>query len=234
MEAGRPSEENVDPRPVQDQQVQHPPHRKCPRCDSNNTKFCYYNNYSHAQPRYFCKTCRRYWTHGGTLRNVPVGGGCRKNKRNKTALAINAAAAANEIAAVGQQQRMPPMIDPAARNFAGGRFAAVGLRPVIPPMGNFLYSAAGGINSLNLGGGGAGQFGSNFLSHPAVKPHVEAAAAAARLLQAPGGGGFQARGSNSWAARGGPGNSSGGVYWGCGGDGAAAAEENQSGMNPSQ
>lgn len=54
---------------------------KCPRCDSTNTKFCYYNNYSLSQPRYFCKACRRYWTKGGSLRNVPVGGGCRKNKR---------------------------------------------------------------------------------------------------------------------------------------------------------
>ncbi|XP_047329083.1 dof zinc finger protein DOF4.1-like isoform X2 [Impatiens glandulifera] len=33
------------------------------------------------KPRYLCKTCRRYWTEGGTLRNVPVGGGSRKNKR---------------------------------------------------------------------------------------------------------------------------------------------------------
>ncbi|XP_058197772.1 dof zinc finger protein DOF1.4 isoform X1 [Rhododendron vialii] len=54
---------------------------KCPRCDSSNTKFCYYNNYSLTQPRHFCKACKRYWTRGGTLRNVPVGGGCRKNKR---------------------------------------------------------------------------------------------------------------------------------------------------------
>ncbi|KAG6518893.1 hypothetical protein ZIOFF_022374 [Zingiber officinale] len=53
----------------------------CPRCNSTNTKFCYYNNYSLSQPRYFCKTCRRYWTEGGSLRNVPVGGGSRKNKR---------------------------------------------------------------------------------------------------------------------------------------------------------
>ncbi|PKA46699.1 Dof zinc finger protein DOF5.3 [Apostasia shenzhenica] len=54
---------------------------KCPRCESTNTKFCYYNNYSLSQPRHFCKACKRYWTRGGTLRNVPVGGGCRKNKR---------------------------------------------------------------------------------------------------------------------------------------------------------
>ncbi|OVA18166.1 zinc finger protein [Macleaya cordata] len=57
---------------------------KCPRCDSSNTKFCYYNNYSLSQPRYFCKACKRYWTQGGSLRNIPVGGGCRKNKRSSS------------------------------------------------------------------------------------------------------------------------------------------------------
>ncbi|PAN32715.1 hypothetical protein PAHAL_5G506900 [Panicum hallii] len=50
----------------------------CPRCESVNTKFCYYNNYNLSQPRYFCRACRRYWTRGGALRNVPVGGGTRK------------------------------------------------------------------------------------------------------------------------------------------------------------
>lgn len=57
------------------------PPLKCPRCDSTNTKFCYYNNYNLSQPRHFCKSCHRYWTKGGVLRNVPVGGGCRKSKR---------------------------------------------------------------------------------------------------------------------------------------------------------
>ncbi|GAB4824386.1 hypothetical protein Ancab_007273 [Ancistrocladus abbreviatus] len=57
---------------------------QCPRCESTNTKFCYFNNYNLSQPRHFCKTCRRYWTRGGALRNVPVGGGCRRNsKRGK-------------------------------------------------------------------------------------------------------------------------------------------------------
>ncbi|GMG99350.1 hypothetical protein Nepgr_001190 [Nepenthes gracilis] len=60
------------------------PGLKCPRCESTNTKFCYFNNYSLSQPRHFCKTCRRYWTRGGALRNVPVGGGFRRNnKRSK-------------------------------------------------------------------------------------------------------------------------------------------------------
>ncbi|XP_022724324.1 dof zinc finger protein DOF2.2-like isoform X2 [Durio zibethinus] len=74
--------ENQQPPPPLQQQQPHPT-QKCPRCESLNTKFCYYNNYSLSQPRYFCKTCRRYWTQGGTLRNVPVGGGCRKGKRTK-------------------------------------------------------------------------------------------------------------------------------------------------------
>ncbi|RCV14893.1 hypothetical protein SEVIR_3G015900v4 [Setaria viridis] len=56
---------------------------ECPRCQSTNTKFCYYNNYSTAQPRHFCRACRRYWTHGGTLRDVPVGGASRRTGGSK-------------------------------------------------------------------------------------------------------------------------------------------------------
>ncbi|XP_004137607.1 dof zinc finger protein DOF1.7 [Cucumis sativus] len=58
---------------------------QCPRCNSLHTKFCYYNNYNYSQPRHFCKTCRRYWTLGGLLRNIPVGGGTRKSKKNSKA-----------------------------------------------------------------------------------------------------------------------------------------------------
>lgn len=68
---------------------QHEQPLKCPRCESTNTKFCYYNNYSLTQPRYFCKTCRRYWTRGGTLRNIPVGGGCRKNNKKQSSSSSN-------------------------------------------------------------------------------------------------------------------------------------------------
>ena len=57
---------------------------RCPRCDSTNTKFCYFNNYSLSQPRHFCKACRRYWTRGGALRSVPVGGGCRRNTKRSS------------------------------------------------------------------------------------------------------------------------------------------------------
>ncbi|KAB2081996.1 hypothetical protein ES319_A05G168600v1 [Gossypium barbadense] len=102
---GRGSEQGMKQNQQQDQrlkpltgenQQQHPP-QKCPRCESLNTKFCYYNNYSLSQPRYFCKTCRRYWTQGGTLRNVPVGGGCRKGKRTK-------------VSSSGENSRSQPLI----------------------------------------------------------------------------------------------------------------------------
>ncbi|KAL5198569.1 hypothetical protein ABZP36_002081 [Zizania latifolia] len=106
--------------------IPHPePGLKCPRCDSTNTKFCYFNNYNLSQPRHFCKTCRRYWTRGGALRNVPVGGGCRRNKRGSksskkpnsssttsaTAAAVSAACGTSSSAAaaglVRQQLHLP-------------------------------------------------------------------------------------------------------------------------------
>ncbi|KAL4574231.1 hypothetical protein LXL04_021057 [Taraxacum kok-saghyz] len=56
----------------------------CPRCNSMDTKFCYYNNYNVNQPRHFCKNCQRYWTAGGSMRNTPVGSGRRKNKSSSS------------------------------------------------------------------------------------------------------------------------------------------------------
>ncbi|OAY84431.1 Dof zinc finger protein DOF1.7 [Ananas comosus] len=79
---------------------------RCPRCESMNTKFCYYNNYNLSQPRHFCKCCRRYWTKGGALRNVPVGGGSRKNSKR--------GAAAAAAAAAGGAKRAPPSSGAAA------------------------------------------------------------------------------------------------------------------------
>lgn len=32
-----------------------PGSQQCPRCNSKNTKFCYYNNYNIKQPRYYCR-----------------------------------------------------------------------------------------------------------------------------------------------------------------------------------
>ncbi|KAL6544817.1 hypothetical protein OROMI_023679 [Orobanche minor] len=143
------------------QQHPPPPHLECPRCDSSNTKFCYYNNYSLSQPRYFCKACRRYWTHGGTLRNVPIGGGCRRNKRpSKTPSSTSLsrtdqmARTKNPTAVISGQ---PPVMPSMGSSFYGdgGGF--------MPPFAAMQSLSAGGGNqgaTVNLGGGG-GQFGAN-------------------------------------------------------------------------
>ncbi|KAF8765392.1 hypothetical protein HU200_008537 [Digitaria exilis] len=105
----------------------------CPRCNSTNTKFCYYNNYSLQQPRYFCKTCRRYWTEGGSLRNVPVGGGSRKNKRSSSSVVSSAAAAAATSAAMVS---------------GGGAISAVGLPASKNP--KLMHEGAAAAHDLNL------------------------------------------------------------------------------------
>lgn len=41
--------------------VKRPPGvQQCPRCNSKNTKFCYYNNYNVKQPRYYCRVSSRH------------------------------------------------------------------------------------------------------------------------------------------------------------------------------
>ncbi|KAF5204098.1 hypothetical protein FRX31_006310 [Thalictrum thalictroides] len=50
------------------------PPRQCPRCNSWETMFGYYNNYSDNQPSYHCKICSHYWAHGevpGDISEVP-------------------------------------------------------------------------------------------------------------------------------------------------------------------
>ncbi|MED6123849.1 hypothetical protein PIB30_053376 [Stylosanthes scabra] len=74
---------------------------QCPRCKSMDTKFCYFNNYNVNQPRHFCKNCQRYWTAGGTMRNVPVGAGRRKHKHLASQFRTVLVAAASATAAAG-------------------------------------------------------------------------------------------------------------------------------------
>ncbi|KAL8468056.1 hypothetical protein ACS0TY_031346 [Phlomoides rotata] len=148
-----------NPNPNPNHHNQPPPPQKCPRCESSNTKFCYYNNYSLSQPRYFCKACRRYWTHGGTLRNVPVGGGCRKSKRPKPSVASSSSGG-------GGSPSLPLAYPP--QTLAGmNPGQGVGSLPSqVPPMGSTFYSGGSFLSTLagmhplppggaaaNLGGG---------------------------------------------------------------------------------
>ena len=71
-----------------------------------NTKFCYYNNYNVNQPRHFCRGCQRYWTAGGTMRNVPVGAGRRKNKTSRH-LTIDGFRSPNATTVLSFSHQMP-------------------------------------------------------------------------------------------------------------------------------
>ncbi|KAK1286720.1 Dof zinc finger protein DOF3.6 [Acorus calamus] len=138
---------------------------KCPRCDSTNTKFCYFNNYSLSQPRHFCKTCRRYWTRGGALRNVPVGGGCRRNKRSKSSGATSSSKSSSSDRLLGSN-----VGSSSAAGVGGGSSISEFLMP--PPQHHMPFMASlhqnladygsaanlglgfGGLHTLSLGGGG--------------------------------------------------------------------------------
>ncbi|KAI3703486.1 hypothetical protein L1987_73599 [Smallanthus sonchifolius] len=45
------------------------PGEKCPKCDSTNTKFCWFHNYNLSQPVHFCNTCTKYWTRSVSKKN---------------------------------------------------------------------------------------------------------------------------------------------------------------------
>ncbi|KAJ8899859.1 hypothetical protein K2173_019562 [Erythroxylum novogranatense] len=98
---------------------------KCPRCESTNTKFCYFNNYSLSQPRHFCKTCRRYWTRGGALRSVPVGGGCRRNKRSKGSSSKSPVSSDRQTCSAGSTSTV---------SSNSGTSDILGLGPQLPPL----------------------------------------------------------------------------------------------------
>lgn len=141
------NKQNQDRRVVkaenQQQQQPPPPHQpqKCPRCESLNTKFCYYNNYSLSQPRYFCKTCRRYWTQGGTLRNVPVGGGCRKGKRAKATSSSSSSGDSSRHSQPPQPQPQPPVLPQAQQAVQAPQNLMIGSNPMMNSQ--LLYPAAG-------------------------------------------------------------------------------------------
>ncbi|KAA8515291.1 hypothetical protein F0562_018479 [Nyssa sinensis] len=128
----------------------------CPRCGSTNTKFCYYNNYNKSQPRHFCKACKRHWTKGGTLRNVPVGG-ARKNKRLKTSntAAVTAAATSTTMSkgnthtgVQSQQQCQNLPLTPGDRKNVSG----ILYQDLIRPPASLQHDTINNFSSKNFSG----------------------------------------------------------------------------------
>ncbi|KAL8168057.1 hypothetical protein V2J09_009556 [Rumex salicifolius] len=145
--------------------AQQRPALRCPRCDSSNTKFCYYNNYSLSQPRHFCKSCRRYWTHGGALRNVPVGGASRKSKKPRRSSIPSPIGPAALLG--GGSGSLIPSFPPLNNRLNNNNnyptnlspFGDLNLNPPLPlpPQPNFLgLSNYPLISTTNDGGGGGG------------------------------------------------------------------------------
>ncbi|CAK9235451.1 unnamed protein product [Sphagnum troendelagicum] len=137
----------------------------CPRCESLDTKFCYYNNYNINQPRHFCKSCQRYWTAGGTLRNVPVGAGRRKNKHVGLQARHGAVADGSVMSMVRPdsretaQQLLPP---PGSKISPSKHPQIPGQCPTLPA----LNASSGAGGEINLMGGF--QVSSKSCSNPAV------------------------------------------------------------------
>jgi hypothetical protein len=176
---------------------------QCPRCASRDTKFCYYNNYNTSQPRHFCRACRRYWTLGGSLRNVPVGGSTRKRPR----LAHHhqhARLAPPAPHVFGLTPMMPPPLQPSSSTSSSqgqgqGQGQSGGL------LGSLFALGAAGAGPPLLEGRGAG---SSFdfdlgLGLPTGALHL-GAAGQMQGLGLMGGGGGSAAGSSSflWPAAG--------------------------------
>ncbi|GMH19529.1 hypothetical protein Nepgr_021370 [Nepenthes gracilis] len=143
---------------------------KCPRCQSTNTKFCYYNNYSLSQPRHFCKACKRHWTRGGALRNVPVGGGCRKIKSSKRRIpaveavvrsSVSLAKAADATTSTAMNNRSnphPPMIvdvspDLSNHMIVNSQFYGLSTNPseVKFPLSRYDLQPYSQLNNLGIG-----------------------------------------------------------------------------------
>ncbi|KAF5206988.1 hypothetical protein FRX31_003426 [Thalictrum thalictroides] len=90
MQAKRQMEQQ-DMEAMEDHQQQHgeeeqlvevntDPPRQCPRCNSLETMYGYYNNYCDIQASYRCKICSHYWDHGEVLGDISVRG---KRKNNE-------------------------------------------------------------------------------------------------------------------------------------------------------
>lgn len=138
--------------------------QKCPRCDSTNTKFCYFNNYSLSQPRHFCKACRRYWTRGGALRNVPVGGGCRRNKRTRGTSGGSTRSPANSDRQTASAGSASTTSGSSSADMVAG-LSGTG----VPPSLRFMAPLHQLGDHHHLGGGGGGEIGLNYgLSYGAI------------------------------------------------------------------
>ncbi|KAG6473176.1 hypothetical protein ZIOFF_067088 [Zingiber officinale] len=90
-----------------------------------------------GEPRYYCRTCKRHWTRGGTLRNVPEGGGSSKKSHRKNR---NLSPSSSSVAADAMKLPAQPPMPHAAPAVA----AAAGIGASLPPLPSYFYGGGGG------------------------------------------------------------------------------------------
>ncbi|GLT43863.1 hypothetical protein SLA2020_177920 [Shorea laevis] len=106
-----------------------------------------------SQPRHFCKTCRRYWTRGGALRNVPVGGGCRRNKRSKGNNRSKSPAVSDRSQTGSNPSSSTALASTSCTDVIGHMAPMVTPQlPLLPPLHNIGDFNCGDIVGLNFGG----------------------------------------------------------------------------------
>lgn len=145
-----------DPSTYQPIQPQFPEQEqlKCPRCESSNTKFCYYNNYNLSQPRHFCKNCKRYWTKGGSLRNIPVGGGSRKNTKKSSSTKRSSSSSSNSSSS-SSSSSLKTQNNAVPKSEPGPIFASVG---ITMDQDRRMLDITGSFSSLLASNGQFGNF----------------------------------------------------------------------------
>lgn len=133
----------------------------CPRCQSSKTKFCYYNNYNLSQPRYYCKSCRRYWTLGGSLRNIPAGGTSRKNSYKRRLQGLPTSFPSSSSSSSSSALKSPPStvspvkFVPVTDNIADvsadtGTFAEMLAEPMLEGFNLDIGLGLGGLDEIGL------------------------------------------------------------------------------------
>ncbi|KAL9416004.1 hypothetical protein AB3S75_039240 [Citrus x aurantiifolia] len=143
----------------------------------------------HTEPRHFCKACRRYWTRGGALRNVPVGGGCRRNKKSKSSSSSSKSPANNtekpqQMGNSNSTSSLPPEIIGHLQQQCNTPHQI----PLMPSLHNLSQYNMGSIG-LNFGGIGAssGVGSSHSTDHVGFQIGSNSSMSSSAILSAAGG-----------------------------------------------
>ncbi|OEL16479.1 hypothetical protein BAE44_0022503 [Dichanthelium oligosanthes] len=89
----------------------------CPRCNSVDTKFCYFNNYNEKQPRHYCRNCPAKEDEANTssgsqvVLDLVLGSGDKKEERScLPSAAVASGSSDNSEVGLSRLSLLPPMM----------------------------------------------------------------------------------------------------------------------------